>query len=681
MKKSEIKVGGHYVAKVSDKLVTVRVDAIRKAEYPTSGSARYDVTNLSTGRKTTFRSAMKFRSVAAAQTLSPAEADAIEQQFPEIDPSNPSPEEQEAAGEEGEQGADPTSAPSAASPSNPVNAEVKGSASPVTSGLAAALAKNNVPTDNAPHVIVEARAGTGKTTTLVCGLRILKGLAPTVPVLNEQGVKIGEKEVTPSPQQRAVWDSIALSSGARSVCFVAFNKAIATELQTRVPPGCDAITLHSMGFKAINRAFNRLKVNEYRVEDIIADVLGRNSRDLRRDKPIVLKAVKELVGLCKMNLTDLQTESVEALTRLASHYEVDVNGSRADVFDLVPRVLERCKDPLRDGCLDFDDMVWLPVVLGLPIYRYDLLLVDEAQDLNRCQQALAKSAGKRLILCGDPKQAIYGFAGADSDSMPRMTRELSDNGRGCITLPLTVTRRCGKAIVTEANKLVPDFEAFETNPEGKISTATYPTCDGKERPKPHYTERVESGDMVLCRVNAPLVSQCFRFIRAGKKANIQGRDVGRGLVSTVEKLMKGYTTSFAGSGAGAEVQELIRRLSDWLEQETGKEQAKRNPSEARLIALQDRHDCLLCFTEGVITVKEVVAKIEAIFTDSKDKTGIRLSSIHKSKGLESSRVFLLEPKGATVPHPMAKSVWQREQEMNLRYVAVTRAINELVFVS
>lgn len=42
--------------------------------------------------------------------------------------------------------------------------------------------------------------------------------------------------------------------------------------------------------------------------------------------------------------------------------------------------------------------------------------------------------------------------------------------RGCAILPLTVTRRCGKAIVKEANKIVPDFKAHESNPEGRCTT-------------------------------------------------------------------------------------------------------------------------------------------------------------------------------------------------------------------
>ena len=62
MKKSEIAIGHHYFAKVHGKLVIVRVDAIQDTGL--SGKIAYDVTNLSTGRRTTFRSAAKFRGVA-----------------------------------------------------------------------------------------------------------------------------------------------------------------------------------------------------------------------------------------------------------------------------------------------------------------------------------------------------------------------------------------------------------------------------------------------------------------------------------------------------------------------------------------------------------------------------------------------------------------------------------------
>jgi hypothetical protein len=66
MKASQIEVGGRYHAKVGGRVVTVRVDAIRetssyRAHRPYTPATHYDVTNLATGRRTTFRSPQKFR--------------------------------------------------------------------------------------------------------------------------------------------------------------------------------------------------------------------------------------------------------------------------------------------------------------------------------------------------------------------------------------------------------------------------------------------------------------------------------------------------------------------------------------------------------------------------------------------------------------------------------------------
>jgi hypothetical protein len=272
-----------------------------------------------------------------------------------------------------------------------------------------------------------------------------------------------------------------------------------------------------------------------------------------------------------------------------------------------------------------------------------------------------------------------------------MQAELSATERGCETLPLTVTRRCGKAIVAEARKIVPDFEAHEDNSPGVVIKCHMDHEHATTRPG-HYATRCIDGDFVLCRVNAPLVSECFRFLRSGRKATIQGRDIGKGLISTIKKFK------------AADVLELTAKLDNWLSLEMKKENAKKFPSEARLIALQDRHDCLSCFISGAETIDAVIAKIESVFADKicpsckkpykRELTtcydckvelvlpdGVRLSSIHKAKGLEANTVYFLRPKGGECPHPMAKSDWQKKQEMNLLYVAITRAIKELVYVS
>jgi len=531
-----------------------------------------------------------------------------------------------------------------------------------------------------PHVVVEARAGTGKTTTLIEGLKRLKGLVTTI---------------TPSPQQKAVWDALELSKDARTVCFVAFNKSIAAELASRVPAGCEAKTMHGMGFGAVRKQFGgSIGVNEHRVTEIIARLMDYTDlKALRKDHGPLLGVVQRLVGLCKMNLTT--AEDPEEIAALVSHYDIETEGVRMErVYDLVPQVLAECLDVAKDRCIDFDDMVWLPVALDLQVFKFDLLLIDERQDLNKCQMQLALKAGHRIVAVGDEAQSIYGFAGADAQACKNFEAMLAATGRPVVKLPLTVTRRCGRAIVKEANKIVPDFQAHESNGdghirrmkmEGKSFQSHMKTCvctelgqDNDECPAHDWSEVsyhgfANDGDMILCRANAPLVSQCFKFIRMGRKATIQGRDIGQGLISLIRKLGKD-DPSVANLGAA---------IDDWRMKQREREQSRRNPSDTKLQAIDDKADCLTVLCEEAETVDAVVRKIEAIFTDNKDAVGLKLSSIHKAKGLEAHRVFLLQPEGAEVlPAWLAKKpAWEQQQARNLLYVAVTRAIQELVHVS
>src|SRR5690606_3738153 len=58
---------------------------------------------------------------------------------------------------------------------------------------------------------------------------------------------------------------------------------------------------------------------------------------------------------------------------------------------------------------DFDDMIWFPFVYRLNVGKFDVVFVDEAQDLNAAQIAMVLSACKvngRIIAVGDPAQCV-----------------------------------------------------------------------------------------------------------------------------------------------------------------------------------------------------------------------------------------------------------------------------------
>ena len=99
--------------------------------------------------------------------------------------------------------------------------------------------------DRKPHLIIIARAGTGKTTTLIQGMKGIKGKNPCeLEWVDADGVT-QLKQINPSSQQEAIWAHLVrIGQNARYIAFVAFNKSIATELQKRVPEGCRAMTMH-----------------------------------------------------------------------------------------------------------------------------------------------------------------------------------------------------------------------------------------------------------------------------------------------------------------------------------------------------------------------------------------------------------------------------------------------------
>lgn len=94
-------------------------------------------------------------------------------------------------------------------------------------------------------------------------------------------------------------------------------------------------------------------------------------------------------------------------------------------------------------------------------------------------------------------------------------------------------------------------------------------------------------------------------------------------------------------------------------------------AEGRLAAMHDKCDCLLEFLHNSSSVAEARQRIETIFADDLPGNAVVLGTVHRTKGLESERVFVLAPD--LIPHPMAKKPWERDQEKNLAWVAATRA--------
>ncbi len=134
----------------------------------------------------------------------------------------------------------------------------------------------------------------------------------------------------------------------------------------------------------------------------------------------------------------------------------------------------------RNGMVTYDDQILLlrQVITGSPAAaeaadilrrRHPVVLVDEFQDTDEAQWAVLEEVfhgHSRLVLIGDPKQAIYAFRGGDVHTYARAARAAR------ITNTLTTNYRSDPGVVAGVNLLFAD-RLLSTDPtiRGEIVTA------------------------------------------------------------------------------------------------------------------------------------------------------------------------------------------------------------------
>ena len=513
------------------------------------------------------------------------------------------------------------------------------------------------------HIVVKALAGCGKTTTLIQGLARL--------------------------DLRKVHSA-----------YLAFNNSIRDEMMRRAPQGCSVVGLHQFGKRAFAARFpsHVLDNNKY---STIFDQLCPFTGSPRSDEAVVhgLNAIvtRNLVAKCQNFLLQ---GGKEDLDWVVEHFAIEFTndeGVQADkklIYQLVPEMLRIGKDTT--SSISFDDMLWLPVVYGLPTPTFDLVCIDEAQDLNSVQHALVMSAirtGGRAVVVGDTNQAIYGFRGCDSDSIDTLGNLLCQTQRSVEVCPLTETRRCGRAIVALAQKYVPEFRAHPSNCEGEIIDAeSIDDCINKGYFVP--------GNMGICRFNAPIVRLAYRCIRERIPVHFIGRDFGRTILTQAKKFVS-KTVDLMHSKALKWGQAQLETLD--AQARMGKD------VEAKQRLISDKVNAVLIFIEEIVnrnaeieldnrsvaddqkkpllTCADVISEINAFFAlnngqsdEEHAKSGcdkFRLSSVHQAKGLEADTIIWVDPTATIKP----KRDWMAQQEANLKYVAITRAIRRLVRVT
>lgn len=490
--------------------------------------------------------------------------------------------------------------------------------------------------------VVEAVAGSGKTTTLVEAAKLLNTSKAT---------------------------------------FLAFNKHVAGELQERLGKTMICKTIHSVGMGTLRSHLRKVSVDDNKYYDLakpyaqeIAEGLyARYKSDLRqwgrssakdipepREPPktgFITNQLKQLAHYCMVTLTPVA--DITAVEEMIDTFTcLDDSLNLTDLHYPLQSLLKEGEQVAANrGSISYDDMLWLPHQWNLHPAKQEWVYIDESQDLSAAQLDLVlkmRGRGGRMLFVGDPKQAIYGFAGACSDSIDRIIKKTK-----AIVLPLSICYRCPTKHIALAKEYAPQIEPAPNATEGVV---------GEVSPN-RVADIIREGDLIVSRCTAPVIKLCIELISKRIPARVRGRDIGRSLTALVKEIATHPEFKF---------EEFGEFLDEYRSSKIARLEQKKN-SQSQIESLCDRLDgiaaCWQAFNST--SIEGFCLEIEELFSDV--RSSVILSTVHRAKGLEEKRVFILRPDLLPLRW-IDQQDWELEQEHNLCYVALTRAKFELYFI-
>jgi len=445
-----------------------------------------------------------------------------------------------------------------------------------------------------------------------------------------------------SAKTYSIVEGIKYIPKGKKVLMLAFNKSIRAELRGRVSDVHDVLTFHGCGLRALKLRFGEVVIDEFKTTNIIKKFVDEKENDLIDN---LVKAVSQ----CKNALVDTPSK----IEIIMDHFSIDTcELERKQFISIVIKTLAENKK--MTNIIDFDDMCLFPHIFNLNTGNFDYVFIDERQDSNTSNIMLAirscKKQGGRIIACGDKYQNIYAsFRGTDDNIIQNLLKQ--ENAK---ILSLPISYRCPTKVLDLCRLWVKDIQAAPGAKEGSVEDISLNQLYDKAKP----------GSFVLSRTNAPLIKICMNFIKQGKKANIKGRDVGNQLNYLIKKSKQ------------KEIPQFLKWLENWKQEQIQILMEKKIPTDNTL----DRYECLTSVAEECKSLKEMKSKIDSLFNDVDDKNVIICSSVHKSKGLEAKNVFLLRWTFRMFLDENTKYVEYPNEELNIAYVACSRAQENLYLV-
>lgn len=409
----------------------------------------------------------------------------------------------------------------------------------------------------------------------------------------------------------------------------------------------------------------KLLTNKRSLVSEVANLLG-----LRLSDGQISEVVSEIEFL-KYSLTDLQ--NYFELGRLPSFL------SQEQFSDLANRYQEQ---KLQRRLMDWEDTLLLctgllrnePRLLSHFQQQYRFFTVDEYQDISPLQEGLLRTwLGERAELCvvGDPRQTIYSFAGASSEFLLGFPNQYPD----AAVFELNRNYRSGSEIVTSANRVLPEnpLQAIRSVP-GEVSKTRFASAASEAKEVAQSIalslSRLKASDVaILARTNQQLALFETELASLGIRSQVrgQGRFFRQPQVAQAMSAIRALSVTELREPLFIELSKILSALG-WTSQPRQEETWE--SLNWFFQVLDDLGEPSL-----VEYIRELDERERSGHEPTKD--AVTLATVHGTKGLEWSQVYLVGANRGLFPINHATSAKDIAEEKRLFYVAITRAKDAL----
>ncbi|MEI8001424.1 MAG: ATP-dependent DNA helicase UvrD2 [Actinomycetes bacterium] len=514
---------------------------------------------------------------------------------------------------------------------------------------------------------------------------------PAAPLAIHAGAGSGKTRVL---TRRIAWRAREGLLDPARVLTVTFTRKAAGELVSRLrtlgvvgadgAPSVTAGTIHSIALAQLRRR----ALDEGRTPPEILE------RKLRLLVPLVGGRGPEATVAAMEAASEIEW----AKTRLLRPDDYVLAATRAArepsrPFEKIAEVYARYEESKRKKRLaDFEDLVWWCAdalerdreFATAQRWRFQHFFVDEFQDTSPAQLRLLRAwlgQGTDLCVVGDPDQAIFAFAGAESGYLVGFGREFP-GGR---TVHLRTNYRCTPEIVGAANALLADGGSRRpavraASDSGPVPTVTEYESEAAEAAgvatllRDAHTAGVPWHDLaVLYRTNAQSAALEEALAATGVPARVRG--ASRFLERPEVKIVLADLRTAATRTPDAPFTSLLQSLVSDADADDAVTEEQREHLDAVVRLGHEYTD-----TEAQhAAVPGFLAFLTATLRDDAPvgADAVELLTFHRAKGLEFHTVCIVGLERGLVPISHAETPDQRWEERRLLYVALTRAGREL----